>query len=322
MKKMNIAVVGVGGVGGYFGALLCRRWPSGEGHHISFIARGRHLDVIREHGLIVKSAKALDGVFRPDLATDNFKDLHDLDLCMICVKEYDLDRVLDQLSDAIGPNTVVLPLMNGINVHQRIADRFPVSTILPTCVYIGTHIESPGVISQKGGECRIFIGCDTARLRGESAMAASLMQVKAALDQAEILTDWKSDVSVDMWSKFVFISAFALVTAGRSLTIGEVLQSVAFKDEVIGAMREIVMLAAEMGVKLPSNIIDNSLEKAQSFPFETKTSFQRDFEIESKPDERQLFAGCLIEYADDLRIQIPVIEEIWLDLNKSKPCIW
>ena len=156
----RIGVIGVGGVGGYFGAKLCRMLETEQALQVVFLARGAHLDQIRTNGLRVMAQDEPEWTAHPTLATDEISELGALDLVLLCVKEYDLDRVLLELEACIKPSTIILPLLNGVNVANRVRRKILSGIVLPGCVYIGTHIQQAGVIEQKGGACKIYLGPD------------------------------------------------------------------------------------------------------------------------------------------------------------------
>src|SRR6266851_163185 len=120
MKIKSIGIIGVGGVGGYFGGKLCHLQNSDSGISISFVARGEHLRAIQNSGLLLSSDGDGDLVCKPSLATDDFQRLPRLDLCVICVKGFDLPSVLSHLEPAIDDQTIVLPLLNGVDIYSRV----------------------------------------------------------------------------------------------------------------------------------------------------------------------------------------------------------
>ena len=139
MNVKSIGIIGVGGVGGYFGGKLCRLQQNGSGFSISFVARGEHLRAIQESGLLLSSEKDGELVCKPALATDDFRRLPQLDLCLICVKEFDLAAVLSRLKPITADETIVLPLLNGVDVHSRVRTVIKNGIVLPACVYVGTY---------------------------------------------------------------------------------------------------------------------------------------------------------------------------------------
>jgi 2-dehydropantoate 2-reductase len=147
----NVGVFGVGGVGGYFGGKLCHSQREGKRLKVSLLARGAHLAAIRENELLLKTEQ--EGALRchPFLATDSREDIPELDLCILCVKGLDLHALLVKLKDRIREDPIILPLLNGVDIHSRIRSVVDRGSVFPACVYVGTHIESHGVVSQKRG---------------------------------------------------------------------------------------------------------------------------------------------------------------------------
>jgi 2-dehydropantoate 2-reductase len=308
----NIGIIGVGGVGGYFGGKLCHP-RNGSGISVSFVARGEHLRAIQKFGLLLSSESDGDLVCKPSLATDDFQRLPRLDLCLICVKEFDLPGVLSRLEPMTDDQTIALPILNGVDVSSRVRTVIKRGIVLPACVYVGTHIERPGKVFQKGGACRILFGPDP--LRPDFAP----QEVIKLFEQAGIKSEWTLNIRTEIWKKFIFICAYGLVSAARDKTLGEILEDGLLRKEAQTIMMEAISLAKASGVSLPEDIAEASLLKARSFPYEAKTSFQRDFERMDKNDERDLFAGAMIKIADELGVEIPGTKAVSALLAKRKP---
>ena len=310
----NIAVIGVGGVGGYFGGKLCRVQES-AGVQVSFLARGEHLRAIQSSGLLLNTESEGEYVCRPALATDNLRVLPSPDLCLLCVKEFDLAAILQRLKPMVRHETIILPLLNGMDVYARVRKVITTGVVLPACVYVGTHIERAGKVSQKGGACKILFGPDPLRQDFDPKEIMRLFR------DAAIKCEWTSRVEEEVWTKFIFICGYGTVTAAYNKTVGEVFADDVLRGEVLEVMREAVAVASAAGVRLTEGIAEASLEKARNFPFETKTSFQRDFERLDRADERNLFAGALIERARELRVEVPKTQELFARLNERKPIV-
>jgi len=309
---LKLAVIGVGGVGGYFGGRLCGPLQN-QGHQIFFVARGDHLNEIRRKGLFLSTEDHGDIICRPTLATADFCDLPALDVCLICVKAYDLPAVLAGISQKISENTLVLPLLNGVDIYERVRQYLKTGKVFPACVYVGTHIERNGKVVQRGGACRILFGPDP----DAPGFIPSLLL--DSLGCAGINHTWFDNIYPEIWTKFIFIAAFGLVTAAFDKTLGEVRESHEPSDRVRSVMEEILTIAKAKAIKLPENIILETLSKAEAFPHGTKTSFQRDFERPDRPDERDLFSGTIIRLGRFLGIQTPATEGLQRMLNAKKP---
>ncbi|MBI4327274.1 MAG: 2-dehydropantoate 2-reductase [Chloroflexi bacterium] len=313
MNIKSIGIIGVGGVGGYFGGKLCDLQKNVCGFSISFVARGEHLRAIQESGLLLSSENDGDLVCRPSLATDDFRRLPRLDLCLVCVKEFDLPAVLSRLEPMIAEEAIVLPLLNGVDVYSRVRTVIKKGIVLSACVYVGTHIERPGKVFQKGGARKILFGPDPLRPDFRPHELVKLF------DQAGIKSEWTPDIQVEIWKKFIFICAYGLVSAAYDKTLGEIVEDEVLRRDAQRIMMEAISLAKGSGISLPADIAEASLSTARSFPFETKTSFQRDFARMDKNDERDLFAGAMIRMGRELDIDIPRIRAVSTMLAKRKP---
>lgn len=156
---MNIAVIGVGGVGGYFGGKLAMANEGSTENKVFFVARGEHYREIAGNGLLLDTDKG-EYICRPWAITDDIGSLPVPDAVLVCVKGYDLPGVTDALKNKVNEETIILPLLNGVDIYQRIKARLKEATVLPSCVYVGTHIERPGKVTQRGGACKIHFGDD------------------------------------------------------------------------------------------------------------------------------------------------------------------
>jgi 2-dehydropantoate 2-reductase len=315
MSIRNIGIIGVGGVGGYFGGKLCRLQVIDQGISVSFVARGEHLRAIRDVGLLLSTEDEGELVCHPALATDDFQQLPQLDLCLICVKEFDLAAVLGRLASIVRSDAILLPLLNGVDVYSRTRAVIKNGIVLPACVYVGTHIERPGKVTQKGGACQILFGPDP--LRPDFAP----QELSALLEIASVKCEWTPCIQTEIWKKFIFICAFGLVTAAHNRTVGEILADDRLQSDVREIMQEAVALATKLGIPLPTDVIATSLAKGHGFPFDAKTSFQRDYERLDRRDERDLFAGAIIRMADQLAVDVPRTRAIAAFLNDRKPAL-
>jgi 2-dehydropantoate 2-reductase len=309
---MNICFFGVGGVGGYYGALLTKYFnETGEGNTY-FIARGKHKDAILEKGLLLKKEGGKEEILiKPYLCTDTVIDLPVFDMVVVSVKGYDLEDVTKKVSKISDRNTIILPLLNGADIYERMRQHLREGYILPSCVYLGTHIETPGVIFQKGGSCQISVGKDPLYPEFYPEKLINLFK------KAGILIEPFEDVNIEIWTKYIFIASFALVTANYNKTIGEVVNDEKLGIIVKNIMQEIALVANALKIALSPNIVETSFAKANQFPYETKTSFQRDVETKGRQSEWDLFGGTIIRYAEEFNIPANNTKEILDSLLKT-----
>lgn len=345
--SMRIAVVGIGGVGGFFGGRLCRLLPAHPEIELYFVARGAHLSAMKEKGLVLDSQEGVEMV-RPTALVGSIRDLPVLDVCLLCVKGYDLAPALKELEPKISASTIMIPLLNGVDIHERVRSVIHSGYLHPACVYIGSRIESPGLVIQRGPSSIIMLGKDPdvsfpgrdasgmvgAGLTGAAPFAAvPAGTVPAAwtgsgperapildlFEGAGIRYEWKDAPFTEIWSKYVFIASFGLVTAAYGRTFGEVFQDSAKLAEVRAVMAEVVSLARARGLDLPGDIIEKTIARAASFPGETRSSFQRDVDSPGKADERDLFAGTILRMGVELNVPVPVTEKLLALIRDKKP---
>lgn len=306
-----IWIYGVGGVGGYFGGKLAysiERNPE-AGKQIFFIARGEHLDAIKKGGLILNTVEQ-DGMrCMPCQATDSTEAIPDPDLCLLCVKSYDLDAAVQSLVGKVKDKTIVVPLLNGIDIHKRVRKILKTGIVLPACAYVGTHIEKPGTITQKGAHGVILCGKDPAFKKFNHEPLIALFA------DAKIEFKWVEDPFPAIWEKFIFIAAFGLVTAYSGKTLGAVTADPELGGLAEKIMGEIVTIAKKKRISLPAGIVETSLGKAGNFPFETKTSYQRDIETKGKRNEGDLFGGTIIRMGKEVGIPTPITEFIYGEIE-------
>jgi 2-dehydropantoate 2-reductase len=304
---MRIAVVGIGGVGGYFGGKVAHRYAGSAEHSVVFIARGAHLAAIRKEGLLLKT---VEGDFRitPDLATDDPAAAGPCDLVLVCVKEYALDQAAAGIAPLLHEKTVVIPLLNGVDIAERLRDALPRGVVPGGCVYISSFIEAPGIVRQVGGTCQLFFGPDDGNVE-------DFRPWEALLKDAGIKAELTDRIGVHLWTKYLFVSPMAGVTSLLAKPFGAVMADEKGRAMVRGLMEEIGRLAAAKGIALPPDCVEAALVKVARFPHETKSSMQLDYEKGGRT-EVDLFIGYAVRTGCTLGIPVPLHEELYAALKK------
>src|ERR687890_1033593 len=241
---MRIAVVGVGGTGGYFGGLLAR-----AGQDVTFIARGAHLEALRARGLTVESK--LTGTFTVAVqATDTPSEVAPVDLILFCVKTYDTDTAAESIRPLIRPDTMLISLQNGIDNEERIARAAGYTSRLGAVAYVVSAIKATGVVAQTAGPGKIILG----ELPGGAS--ARTERLRNLLQRAGIAAEVHPDIRVVLWQKFLFICAFSGVTAVTRLPIGTILADPVTRALFRGVAEEVeavVRRGRKHGIETPLN---------------------------------------------------------------------
>jgi 2-dehydropantoate 2-reductase len=304
---MKIAVVGLGGVGGYFGGKIAMKYAGMPGHSVVFIARGEHLAAIQKGGLLLKTVEG-ESLVVSDLATGNPAAVGPCDLVLVCVKEYALEEAAAGIAPLLHAETVVLPLLNGVDIAERLRAILPRGVVLSGCVYISTFIESPGVVHQVGGTCQLFFGPDDGKTE-------AFRPLEALLKDAGIKAELTDRIGVQLWTKYLFVSPMAGVTSLMAKPFGAVMADDKGKTMVQGLMEEIGRLAQVKGIALPADSVETALVKVARFPYETKSSMQLDYEKGGRT-EVDLFIGYAVRAGRALGIPVPLHEELYAALKK------
>ncbi len=305
---MRVAIIGIGGVGGYYGGKLAHRFPPGGDHEIIFYCRGAHMDAIRRNGLNL-IAKDGDLVAHPAMATDSADVMGVVDVAFFAVKGYSQPEAARAMRPAIGSSTIVIPLGNGVENDEILRREIGSGRVLNGAVYISTHIGAPGVVEQTGGSRKLFFGSPDGEVDPYRPIAQML---KAAAIDAEL----SGDIQRDVWSKFIFIDAISAATSLHGVTIGTVLATPALQKQLTDLMCEVQSLGDRLNVGLPAGIIDQAVERAGAFPPDTKTSMQLDVE-KGNPTELDTMLGYVVRKGKELGIDTPTHVNVYEALSKK-----
>ncbi|SNR83568.1 ketopantoate reductase family protein [Lutibacter flavus] len=311
MDKKHIVIIGFGGVGGYFGFKICQNNVTNKQNQISFIARAKTYETVKERGLTLLSSEHKNSITNPDAIYQSISKIKNPDLVFICVKEYDLENICSQLYKVITKNTVLLPMMNGADIYDRIRKVIPNNIILPSCVYVASHIKEKGIIEHKGKAGQLIFGKDPEHTSENIDWILNLIEV------SKINFDFKENSQADIWTKFIFIASFGLVTAKHNSSIGDVCSIELQKEEATKIMIEIKSIADKKGIHLQDDIIQKTFKKASTFPPKTPTSLQLDVNSGKENNELELFAGAIINYGKEINVNTPFSEKIFLEIKAT-----
>ena len=300
---MRIGIVGIGGVGGYFGGKLAREYASAGSHEIIFISRGEHLQAIQHNGLQLFTREG-DYVTWPNIATDNPAVAGMFDLVFFCVKSYSLEDSAHRVKTNIHKNTVVIPLLNGVESTDRLRLILPDADIIGGCVYIISHIHAPGVIRQEDGACKMIFGTDDE----ESSLKYSA--VLNVLQRAKINAKLTGQISEILWEKYLLMCPLGSLTAATGKTYGALLADSSLNAKLKGMMEEVVAVARARKVYLPENAVDQTMEMAGRFAFDAKTSMQLDKE-KGRQTEVDTLTGFLCRAGRESGIPTPLHDEVY-----------
>jgi 2-dehydropantoate 2-reductase len=280
---MQVAVIGAGAVGCYYGGLLLR-----AGHNVTFIGRQPHVDAINAHGLLLDT-KTFRGYLPAKAATDATA-LASPDLVLVCVKSADTEQAGRALAGRLRPETSVLSLQNGVDNARRLR-AVTGHAVISAVVYVGSEMAGPGHIRHHGGGDLAI---------GASAASDALAQT---LEAAGIHTTISDDIEVTLWSKLVINCAFNALSAVADISYGPMLEVEGAKDVVTRAVQEAIAVARACGVALPDDLLKNILNIPTMMP-QQKSSTAQDL-ARGKPSEIDFLNGHIVRKGAELGIPTP-----------------
>lgn len=298
---MRIAILGSGAVGGYFGAKLAR-----SGQDVTFIARGAHLEAIRQRGLQIQSAKLGDFTVTAAAESDTSQ-VGPVDLVIVSVKAYDNATALPMLKPMIGPDTVVLTLQNGVDSTDDVAAVVGEAHVLGGTTYVATALEGPGLIVQTGVHRSIIFG-EVFQNRG--TVTPRVQAIADAMAAADIVVTAVPDARVPIWDKFVYLAAFSGFTGASRLAIGHIWRFPHVQEMFYAASREIAAIAQAEGVTISADRFDTLREYMLNLPASTRSSLLIDLE-QGKRIEVEALQGAAVRRAAKHGIAVPIMSTLY-----------
>ncbi len=299
---MKIMIVGAGGVGGYLGARFIR---AGE-NDVSLIARGAHLEAIRQRGLHIIDQQE-EYTVHPAHALEDPASLGIQDLILLTLKATDLEAGLESIRSNVSEQTVILPLLNGVEYRPRILKHYPQADALEGCIYILSNIVEPGVIRKKGDIFRLCWG-------RENFDPANYAPVARLFDRSLSRHKPTADIAYEQWRKFLFISPMAALTSLYKISMDQVYKE--HRAQLRRLLEEITTLARAKGIPLGDKEIEATLAQASKVLPGAKTSMQLDLE-RGKPAEIEALVGYVFKEGKRLGVDVSEMERVYQILKEA-----
>jgi 2-dehydropantoate 2-reductase len=307
---MRFAIFGTGGVGGYFGGRLAQ-----AGQDVTFIARGAHLAAIQESGLRVDSING-DFLIHPAAVTDSPQSIGAVDVVILAMKGFHLDSALEQMMPLIGADTIILPLLNGMEHMGTLHSAFGQENLLGGLCRISAFIVAPGHIKHVGMPPNIAFGeLDNSK----SERVESLHKVFSTLQGAT--AEIPADINIAMWEKFIFISGTSGIGALTRQPVGEYRTDPESRKMLHDAMSETAAVARARGANISPTFVEETMQRVDNLPPQMLASMQKDM-MEGRPSELNEQTGAVIRMGKAVNVPTPTHERIYTKLlpleNKAR----
>ncbi|SHJ32240.1 ketopantoate reductase family protein [Aquimarina spongiae] len=290
---MHTVIIGVGGVGGYFGGKI-----SNSNQKVTLVARGQHLEAIQNNGLQVKSIQG-DFVTHPYMVTDDIGEVEKADLILICTKSWQVIAAAKMVIPLLKEGTVVMPLQNGADNIEKLLSVLPPKHVVGGLCKIYSKIEDYGVISHFGHDPEVVFG------EIDKNKTERIQKIKQLFDTAGFRNTISEDIYVDIWSKFMFIATVSGLGALTRITIGEMYENIGTKSILEQTATEIFKVGMAKGVQLPDDLVSRIMSFIGKQPYDSTASTQRDI-LEGRPSELDNFNGFIVKEGEKLGIETPV----------------
>jgi 2-dehydropantoate 2-reductase len=300
-------MMGSGGVGGFFGGRL-----ASAGYDVSFIARGKHLAAMQEHGLTIENEPQGNIHVANVRATDDPAAIGPVDLVILSVKLWDTEAAAKQMRPLVGPDTAVLSLQNGVIKDDILRGEFGERAVMGGVCYVASTISKPGTILQTGTMQRVVIG------EYGGAKTSRAEQLHAALAASGVTAELSDDVRKSIWEKYVFLVALSAATTSMRSTLGPIRANPRTRAFLLELMREAVAVGRAHGVALLADYADSRMPFADSLPATMTTSMHHDLErgnrlelewlsggVVSLGEEKGVPTPCNRAVRDMLALQVP-----------------
>jgi 2-dehydropantoate 2-reductase len=298
---MRITVVGVGGVGGYFGAKLAQ-----AGEEVTFIARRDTLRALRESGLQVESADG-DMLIQPASATDAPETVGAVEIVLLAVKGWQAPEAIETMRPLMGPDTVAIPLLNGVDAPDQLAAVYGQERVAGGLCGLFGWIVAPGHIRNGMPQPFITFGMldNTPNVR--------LEQLRAAYERAGVRATIAEDIRAALWEKLLFVGPFGGVGAVTRAPAGVFRSLPETRALLTGAMAEIIAVARAHGSVLTDESLARAFAIVDGSPEEATASMQRDI-LAGRPSELESQLGVVVRKAREADVPVPIHAMLYASL--------
>lgn len=291
---MKYLIAGTGGVGGSIAAFLAL-----AGKDVTCIARGEHLAALRERGLLLHSDLKGEHTLKVDACTaEEYQSK--ADVIFVCVKGYSVDSITELIKRAAHKDTVVIPILNVYGTGPRIQRFVPGVTVLDGCIYIVGFVSGKGEITQMGKIFRMVYGAH----KGTIVSRETLEAVQRDLQESGIKAEISTDINLDTFVKWSFISAMAVTGAYYGVPMGEVQKPGKVRDTFIGLSRESAALGRKLGIEFKEDVIEYNLKVIDKLVPESTASMQKDMARGGQSEVQGLLFD-MIAAAEEQGVEIP-----------------
>src|SRR3954469_8191341 len=290
-SNLKIAIMGSGGLGGYYGARL-----QAGGNDVTFIARGEQLKALRENGIALEGDRA---IHLPKVqATDDPASIGKVDMVIFTVKLRDTETAGRQLLPLIGPDTGIISLQNGVTKDDMLAPIVGREHLLGGAAYIGVSVVRPGVIRKAGAMERLSFG------EFDNKVSPRASAFSDACKASNIVADIPADISLELWQKFVVIVTMSNITSAMRSTMGPLRANPHARQFALDVMKEVVAVGRAKGIALEPDFAEKRFAHIDGMSPDMRASMSLDLEL-GRPLELPWLGGAVVDMGAKAGVPTP-----------------
>ncbi|KKU33061.1 MAG: 2-dehydropantoate 2-reductase [Candidatus Collierbacteria bacterium GW2011_GWA2_46_26] len=302
--NMKIYLIGVGGVGGFYGGLLAE-----SGADVTLVSRGESFVAIRKSGLVLNCSDGERRVF-PVKVIEHVSEIIDPDLIILAVKSYNLEEVSRGLERVINDDTIVITIQNGLE-NDMVVSRHIHCQVLPGLVLVAASKTAPNKVNQRGSQRKLVFGARSGEI------TTKMREVESVLKSAGIDAHVSESITQELWKKFLFVLSFASATVVQMGPIGEALNNPQSLKVYKDVLRETITVGKGEGIEFEPDIFDVTLKGALDFDPLTKSSLLVDIQ-NHRQTEVEALHGVLVRLAERYNLPVPVTYSIYKRILKLR----
>ncbi|MFD9354829.1 2-dehydropantoate 2-reductase [Streptomyces sp. NPDC060031] len=295
----SIAVVGVGGVGRCLGGRLAV-----AGCDVRFLTRGENLAALKRDGVRITDGTS-DWTVPQVRASDDPRDIGEVDFVLLCVKTQQLPEAIDTLSPMVGEGTAVITVQNGVEAPEQVAAGIGRERVLPGMARVVALPTDPGEARRVGPPGALGFA------EWDGSVSERVLRLREVLSAATVTVMEPSDIWADLWAKFLLVAPVgSLGAATGGATIGELRSRAGTRRMLIAGMREIYETGVELGIALPGDAVDTAIGIMDRQSPDATSSLQRDI-LAGRPSELEAWTGAAVRLAERAGKAAPVLETVY-----------
>ena len=294
---MKVLIMAAGSVGGYFGSLLLNN------NEVGFVARGNHLENIKQNGLKIISKSTGNSTFEVnafEIPPQNFK----ADLVIFSVKSYQNEGSIPIIKQVLRSSTQILSIQNGIGSQEFLSNHFGVDHVIPGATYIDATKKSPGVIEEFGGNPKIVLGGNHKQIE----------IINSIFKNTKINYEISTDIQCDLWKKLIYISALSGISCLLRQDFESILSRQESKNLVISVLKESLSVAHSLNINISNDIVQNIIDQFQKNSLNLISSMYEDLKAK-KMTEYEVINGAVSRLGKQMGILTPINDIITTSLQ-------